>query len=388
MDFAFDSEEEAFRASVRQLARGELSPGYGQRASSTEFPWTELKTLGHAGLLGLGLPEVHGGQGPASHVVSGICCEEVAYADFNLAFLPFYSALVGKMLAKFGTEEVQRDFLAPLVAGDALVSFALTEPDAGSDAARLRTRIVPVDGGYRVDGEKTSVTILPHAQACIVFGSSSPEWGNRRISAVVVPLSAAGVTTSRFNDMGMLPLGRGALHLDGVVVPASHLLGREGGAFRMVMGEFDFSRALLGLMLVAAAQASVDEAIEHAKERRTFGQPLLKWEAISFRLAEHLTLLEAARWLCYRALSLRDSGKPHTKEAAMCKWWIPDLAGDAVRSAMLIHGHGSYSTLYPLQQRLRDMMGLHLGDGAPEVQKVVIVREVMGREYVPYAAAD
>lgn len=385
MDLDFTLEQTAFREEVRRFARRELAEGYRERAASETFPWDAHRKLGALGVLGLGISEKYGGQGDVDHVTYGIAAEEISYADFNLGFMPFSSGLMGRMIANHASEPVRSRWLPPLTRGEELVCFALTEPHAGSDATQLRVRATPVDGGYVLSGEKTSVTMVPHASAGIVFARTSGEPGDPRgVTALLVPLDQSGIQRGTFHDMGMLPIGRGTLHFDDVFVPDDHRLGEEGAGFRLVMGEFDFTRALLGLMVVGAAQASLDEAIAFAKERHAFGQPLIKWEGVSFKLAEHLTYLEAARDLAYKTLWLRDAGRPHTAQAAMCKWWLPILAERAIKDALLTHGHGGYSNEYPLQQRLRDVLGLQLGDGTAEIQKIVIARELMGREAVPY----
>jgi cyclohexanecarboxyl-CoA dehydrogenase len=177
--------------------------------------------------------------------------------------------------------------------------------------------------------------------------------------------------------MGCLPLGWGSIHLDGVLVSRDMMIGEEGAGFASVMHHFDFSRPALGLLCLGAAKASLDEAISFATEREAFGQPIVNFQGVSFQLAEHATYIEAARWLCYRALWLRATGQPHTAISSMSKWWPPIVAKDAIEAAMRIHGHLGYSAELPLQQRLRDVMAYLVADGSAEIQKRVIAADLI-----------
>ena len=196
------------------------------------------------------------------------------------------------------------------------------------------------------------------------------------ISCFVVPLDATGVSRAPTLGMGCLPLGWGSINFDGVFVPRDLMIGEEGSGFGSVMHHFDFSRPALGLLCLGAARASLDEAIAFANDREAFGQPIVKFQGVSFPIAEHATYLEAARWLCYRALWLRATGQPHTAVASMSKWWPPVVAKDAIETSMKIHGHLGYSTELPLQQRLRDVMAYLIADGTAEIQKRVIAAEL------------
>ena len=169
------------------------------------------------------------------------------------------------------------------------------------------------------------------------------------------------------------------MFFDDVRVEETALIGVEGAGFRQVMGGFDYSRALIGLMVLAAARASLDESWAYIQERQAFGKPLAAYQGVTFPLAEAETMLEAARLLCYKTLWLRDQGRPHTAEAAMVKWWAPKLAFDVIHQCLLAHGHSGYSKDMAHQQRLRDVLGLQIGDGTAQIQKMVIARERVGR---------
>ena len=180
--------------------------------------------------------------------------------------------------------------------------------------------------------------------------------------------------------MGLRDFARGALALDRVFVPEANLMGDEGKGFGLVLGAFDFARATVSLFCLGAARASLDEACDYLKVRETFGRPLTVRQGLTIPLAEHFTQIEACRWLCYRTLWLRDRNEAHTADASMAKWWGVDIARDAIETALLIHGHGGWSSELPFERRFRDVMGFKLGDGSPEIHKLIIAREFIGRE--------
>ena len=232
-----------------------------------------------------------------------------------------------------------------------------------------------VDGGYRLNGEKTSISGADQCDAVLLFARTGrPEDKARGVSAFVVDTTWKGISTTRFNDLGSRIIGRGSLFFDDVFVPDDHLLGREGGGFTQIMQGFDYSRALLGLQCVGAAQASLDESWRYIQEREAFGQKLADFQGVTFPLAEHEGILAGIRQLCMETLRLRDRGAPHTAEAAMCKWLGPNRAVDAIHQCLLTHGHYGWSMDLPHQQRLRDVMGIEIGDGTAQIMKMIVAR--------------
>jgi cyclohexanecarboxyl-CoA dehydrogenase len=383
LDFSFTPEQELFRQTVRDFARRELAPHSAAWDRAGAFAPDLARKMAALGLLGLRTPAAYGGV-EADAVTTGIAAEEIAYGDFSAAYFILLSALLGEILSRHGTPEQQAAWLAPQSTGQRLLGLALTEPHCGSDAQALTTRAERDGDSYVLTGEKSSVSFNEIAGAVLVFCKTDPSKGARGISAIMVPLDAPGVGRSRFNDLGSRAVGRGALHLDRVRVPVANRIGAEGAGFYAVMQGFDYSRAVIGLMCVGLAQAALDDAIAYAKERTAFGQPIARFEAISFFFAEAATLLEAARLLCYKTLWLHDQGRPHAKEAAMAKWYAPKVAFDITHQALLVHGHAGYSDDFRQGQRLRDVVGLEIGDGTAEVSKIIIVRELLGREFRPY----
>jgi cyclohexanecarboxyl-CoA dehydrogenase len=383
MDFTFSDEQVLLRHVLRDFARAELAPHYMKWDRSGEFPRALWRRMGELGITGARVPLEHGGSA-LDAVSTGIAAEEIGRGDFNLAYGVLMPALVGEVLRQHGGQRVRNEWLGPMAAGEAVLGLALSEPEAGSDARAIATRAVRDGDEYVIDGEKSGISLLMAADACLTFAKTGPEAGARGVTAFLVPMEVPGVTRIPFRDMGSRAVSRGALHLDGVRVPVECRVGEEGAGFRSVMNGFDFSRFLIGLMCLGAAQASLDETMEYVTHRHAFGQPLARFEGVQFPIAEHATLIEAARWLCYRGLWLRDTGQPHTKEAAMAKWWAPKVAVECIHECLLLHGQYGYTQDLPHEQRLRDVIGLQIGDGTAQVQKIIIARELMGREYLPY----
>lgn len=383
VSFAFDDEHEQFREALEDFGRKELLPNYRSRAASTEFPFEAYRQLGDLGVLGIGLPEEFGGTGDEDPVLLGLATETLARADVNLASAPVQIGLIGSQLVH-GTREVQERYLPAMIEGRETVAIALTEPGSGSDASALSSTARPVDGGWALTGEKTAITWACNASAALVYAREPGSTRSRGVSCFLVPLDAPGVTVSPMPGMGCLPLGWGSIHMDDVLVPVEHLVGEQGRGFHTVMDHFDFSRAALGLMCLGAARASLDESAVYATQRETFGRPIGDYQGVSFPLAEHATYLEAARWLCYRALWLRSRGQPHTSLASMSKWWPPVVAKDAIEASIKIHGNLGYSAEFPLQQRFRDVMAYLVADGTAEIQKRIISREVLARGSVAF----
>jgi cyclohexanecarboxyl-CoA dehydrogenase len=385
MDFALTPEQEAIRETAQRFAREKLLPSYQACARSGRLDRALLREMGSLGLIAPDLPEDFGGYG-LDGLTSGLIVEALAYGDFNMAYVPLLTGLSGRIVCDHATPALAQQWVPKLVAGEALIGLALTEPRGGSDAANLQLKAEPAgNAAYRINGEKTSISIADQADVFVVFArTGKPDEGARGVSAFLVPADLPGLTRTRFDDFGSESVGRGSLFFDDVELPAENLLGREGGGFYQVMQGFDYSRALIGLQCIAAAQASLDESWAHVQERETFGRPLAQYQGVSFPLAEGETLLAAARLLCYETLWLRDQGKPHTDKAAMCKWFAPKTAADVIHNCLLVHGHAGYSKDSPHQQRLRDVIGLEIGDGTAQISKLIIARERIGNIAVQY----
>lgn len=385
MDFGLNEDQEAFRDGVRTFAREKLAPGYLQRAKADRFPWDVYREVAGLGAFGLLAGEPFNPLEQEDFIAAGLVVEELAYADFNMANAAIPTMLMSSLIAQHAQEAVRAEWLPRLVDGDAYVALGLTEPHCGSDVTALRTTATAVGDKYVLNGEKTSVTMLAHAEAIVVVAQTVRDGQPAGVSAFLVPLNSPGFVKSPIADTGWLPMGRGVLHLDNVEVPASHLLGREGGAFRNVLNGFDFTRPLLALTGIGCAQATLDETAGYVSDRPAFGASLASYEGVSFPLAEHATKLHAARLLCYSALWHRTVGRKHTALAAMTKWYGPQEASQAIHDCLLLHGNFGYSAEFPLEQRLRDVLAVEIADGTAQIQKIIIARELYGRQFIPYS---
>ena len=381
----FDDDQIALRDVARRFAREKLRPDYQKRESQPGIDRALFKEMGSLGLIGVDLPEEYGGLG-LSGVTAGMITEEIAYGDFNVSYMQLLSSLMGAIIHANASPELARTWNSRIVAGEAIVALGLTEPRGGSDAANLQLKARRVGDEYVLSGENTSITFADQADAMVLFArTGKPEDVARGISAFLVDLNQPGVQRTRFNDVGSKIIGRGSVFFDDVRVPVENRLGEEGKGFTQVMQGFDFSRILIALQCVAAAQASIDETWEYVKERQAFGAPLAQYQGVSFPIVEFETLIAACRQLCYHGLALRDAGQPHTAEAAMVKWMGPKTAFDTIHQCLLSFGHYGWSMDLPHQQRLRDVMGLEIGDGTAQIMKLIVARERVGRAAVQYA---
>ena len=382
MDFAFTEDQLLLQQTLRQFAKDKLMPNYPRWDRGEKISREAIKEAATLGIFGLRVPEKFGGQ-MADYVTCGLMTEELSRGDFNYSLYIQLGLIASELLTGYAQPEVQEEWLPRHASGDAVIAFGLTEPSAGSDAANITTRAVKMGDDYVITGEKASITFAGYADACIVFARTGDQ-GARGISAFLVPLNAPGVTRQVYHTPGERLTQRGSLFFDGVRVPARNRIGDESGGFVQAMVAFDFNRAIIGLACVGAAQQSLDETIEYTKGRQVFGKPLAKFEGVSFQVAEYLTLVEAARLVSYKCLWLKDQGLKHTKEAAMAKWMGPKVSAEAIHACIILHGHYGYSMDSPLEQRWRDVVGLEIGDGVPEIMKGVIAREAYGKEYTSY----
>ena len=385
MEFGLTDEQRAIQDTARRFACEKLAPDYRKREEDGVIDPALVREMGALGLVAGDLPEEFGGFG-LDGVTAGLIIEEIAYADLNVSYIQLLSSLIGRIVVDHAKPELARDWAPKMVAGEATMALGLTEPRGGSDAAHLQLKAERSGNAeFVLNGEKTSISLADQADGIVLFArTNEDEPGARGVSAFLVPLDAPGISRSRFEDLGSEAVGRGSIFFDSVRVPAENMLGDEGEGFRQVMQGFDYSRALIGLMCLGAARASLDEAWAYITEREAFGSPLAQYQGVSFPLAEAETAWKAARLICFETLWLRDAGLPHTSEAAMAKWLAPKSSVDIIHQCLLTHGHAGYSRDLPHQQRLRDVIGLEIGDGTAQIMKLIVAREKVGRAAVQY----
>lgn len=378
MDFTVTPDQQELVDAAARFSADRLAPTRRQRERDGRFDRELLAEMGKLGFFGIELDERHGGLGQ-DRLTAGLVLEALSGDDMNMGYVSINISLVGQILSNFGTPEVVDPWISGMISGTVLPSIALTEPGGGSDAADLSLRAEANGDEFVLTGEKTSISIATQADFTVVFArTGAPGSRAKGVSAFLVPLDAAGVSITPFDDLGSRCVGRGSIFFDGVRVPAANMLGEQDRAFAQVMQGFDFSRALIGLQCLAVARKSLDETWQHAGERISFGRPLASYQGVSFPLAEAETQWLGARLVCLRTLWLKDHGLRHSADAAMCKWWGPKVAHDIVTTCLLTHGHGAYSTELPYEQRLRDLLGLQIGDGTAQIMKLIIARDKAG----------
>ena len=376
-----DEDLQAIAEHARRFATQQVAPGFLERDRTRVLDRGLMRAMGELGFIAPELPEAVGGQGMGC-LAAGVIHEQIARADLSISYINLLASLNGQILSEHGQPSVARPWLERLTRGEALLAIALTEPRGGSDAANLRLRVERVGDSYVVNGEKTSISAADQADAAVVFGrTGGVESGAHGVTALLVPMDAPGVTRSRFDCHGQRAIGRGSLFFENVRVPLDHRLGEENQGFVQVMQGFDFSRALIGLQVLAVAKVALEETWAYVAERQAFNRPLAAFQGVSHPLADYETQVAAARLLCLQTLWLKDRGLPHTAEAAMCKWWGPKLAYDCVHQCLLMFGHGGYDR-GAMEQRLRDVLGFQLGDGTAQIMKTIIARTQAGRAAV------
>jgi cyclohexanecarboxyl-CoA dehydrogenase len=379
LDFEFSGEQELFRRTVREFARKEVAPKIREYERKEEFPWEIYRKMGNAGLLGLRFPKQYGGQ-EADAVMMGILQEELARVGWQIPL----GDILGEILALYGPDHLKSEWLPALVKGEKMLGVANTEPSAGSDAAAITTRAVKKGENYILNGEKQFITGIEECGAYCLLAKTDPEQGAKGVSMLFVETNRPGVEKYKLHAMGWKLFSFGGLVLKDVTIPASNLIGGLNQGFGYVMETFDLMRALIAIWCVGMAEESLDENVEYVKQRKAFGRPIGKFESVQSRLVDGYTKLEAARLLCYKTLWLKDKGQKITKYASMIKWYAPLLAFNVVNDCLQNRGALGYTTECLDEYRLREIRGASIGDGTTDINKIIVARELLGREFLPY----
>jgi cyclohexanecarboxyl-CoA dehydrogenase len=378
LDFSFTEDQIMMRNMIRDFALKEIVPGYKERVKNQTVPRELIKKIAAMGLLGLNVPEKYGGQ-PQNAVTIGVVLEEIAKYAEDAALVVSYTLGQADFL-KIATEEVKAEWFPAMVQGDKVVLVAATEADAGSDLSNLKTTARKDGDYYILNGEKNRTSFAFLGDGAIVLAKTQP--ASKRISAFLVPMDLPGISKTLIEDMGVESTCAGIVSFEDVRLHRKYLLDdEEGNGFLEMMKNFDCNRVFLSLMSLAKAEISLEETNEYVKQRVQFSKPLANFQGISFKLAEAATYLEMGKWLCYRTLWMKDQGLKHTRESAMVKWFCPKIASQIVHDCLLTHGHYGYSKDLPFEQRLRDTIGQEIGDGTAEVMKLIIARDMIGKNF-------
>jgi len=379
LDFGFSGEQDLFRRTVRDFARKEVAPKVREYERKREFPWELYKKMGANGLLGIRLPKEYGGQ-EADAVTMGILTEELARVGWQIPL----NDIMAEILSINGPKHLKEEWLPKAVKGETMLGIANTEPSTGSDAAAITTRATKQGDHYVLNGEKQCITGIMECGAYCLLAKTDPNAGPKGVSMFLVETNTPGVDKYEFDALGWRLFSFGGLVLKDVKVPAANLIGEEGHGFYYVMETFDLMRALIGIWCVGMAEGALDENIEYVKQRTAFGRPIAKYESVQSRIVEAYTKLEAVKLLCYRTFWRKDKGERITKDSAMIKWYAPLVAFQVVNDCLQNRGAIGYTTECLDEYRLREIRGASIGDGTTDINKIVVARELLGREYLPY----
>jgi alkylation response protein AidB-like acyl-CoA dehydrogenase len=335
--------------------------------------------MGPFGLLGLNIPEEYGGAGVDS-ISAAIAIEELGWADGGTALLiAAHNGLGCAPITMFGNDELKQTYLPPASNGkNKLCALALTEPDAGSDLQGIKTQAELVGDNWVINGSKMWITNAGDSDYIITLARSNPSSGTRSMSMILVPTRTPGLYVAPGEKkMGLGTCHSHAITYDNVRVPRSNLIGEEGMGLKQTLITLDSGRINIGAISVGIAQAAFEEAVNYAKQRTSFGQPLVYHQAIQWMLADAAMEIHAARMMIYHAAWLKDEGMPFTKTGAMAKLFATEMAERVTRNAIQIHGGYGYSREYPVERLYRDARLMTIGEGTSEVQRMVIARKVI-----------
>jgi short-chain 2-methylacyl-CoA dehydrogenase len=375
VDFELSDEQRLLRDTVREFARGEVAPVAEELDRTKAFPYELVRKMGELGLMGIPFPEDYGGGG-AGTLAYALAVEELARVDSSVAITMAAHTSLGTMpIHLWGTGEQKDEWLPELCAGRRLAAFGLTEPEAGSDAGATRTRARLEEGEWVIDGAKQFITNAgTDISGCVTITALT---GEGEISNIIVPNGTPGYEAGEpYRKMGWNASDTRPLTFEGARVPEANLLGRRGEGFKQFLHILDGGRIGVAAMGVGLAQGALDEAIAYAKERRAFGKPIAKFQAIQAKIADISAQLEAARLLTYRAALEKDAGRSFTLTAAQAKLITGRLAVRATEEAVQIHGGYGYIEEYPVCRFYRDAKILTIGEGTDEVQQMVIARQL------------
>jgi butyryl-CoA dehydrogenase len=369
----------AFERQIRAFADAEVAPHAARIDEADEFPRDLVRRCGEQGLMGVTIPTEWGGGG-RDYVAYVLALEAIARASATLAvILAVNNSLVAEAILQFGTQEQKQRWLRPLASGAAIGAFALSEQDAGTDAANQQTR-VNLDGvGFRLDGTKVWVANAIAADVAIVFAATQPDIGGRGISAFLVSMDSPGIVRRARNDsLGVRGLGCMDLAFEDVRVDSSQLLGAPGKGFAIARWALDGGRVAIAAQALGVGQASLDEALAYAKRRHTFGQPIATYQAIQWMLADMATELDAARMLTWKAAAAKGTQERISLEASMAKLYASEAAHRAADKSMQILASAGYQRGSRVERLFRDVRATEIYQGTSEVQRMIIAANVLG----------
>jgi len=369
-------EQRLLRDTARDVARNLLAPHAAEWDREARFPKQALAELGKLGFMGMLAPEAYGGAG-ADHGGYVLALEEIAAGDGATSTIISVNSLCCSAVQQYGSEEQKQRFLVPLAKGDKLAAFCLTEPQAGSDAAAIKTRARRQGNRWIVNGTKQFITSGQNADVAIVFAVTDPAAGRKGISAFIVPTSTPGYRVARLeHKLGQRASDTAQLAFEDMELTPDLMLGAEGEGYRIALSNLEGGRLGIAAQAVGMARAAYEAALAYAKERESFGEKIIAHQAVAFRLADMATQIAAARGLVLDAAARRDAGEPCLTEAAMAKLFASEMAERVASDAIQIHGGYGYLADFPVERIYRDVRVCQIYEGTSDIQRLIIAREL------------
>jgi butyryl-CoA dehydrogenase len=373
--YDLSEEERLVQQTAREFADTEVAPMAAKTDAESRFPRELVDGLSKLGFMGMLVPEEYGGTG------LGNFCLVLALEEINRACastgvtMSVHNSLASSPIIKFGSEETKKKYLPKMATGEWIGAYALSEADAGSDAASLKCRAVKDGNEYVLNGEKTWITTGAEADVYVVMVRTNPDERAKGISTFVLERGMKGLTVGRKEDkLGLRGSSTVQIALEDLRVPAANMLGKEGEGFMIAMQTLDGGRIGIGIQSVGIARAALEASSKYAREREQFGKPIGEFQAIQWKIADMATAIDASRLMVYRASRLRDLNEPHTKEAAMAKLFASEMSNRVAREAVQIHGGAGYLKDFPVERFMRDARITEIYEGTSEVQRIVISR--------------
>ncbi len=399
MDFDFSPEHELFRKSVREFCDKSLKPFSREMERKGRMPDSVIDGLGKMGLFGLSISPTFGGSG-ADAISAGIAGEEIGRGELSCSTAVLYLVPVSwsHVLNKFGSDELKKKTLPKIASGRSFLGIATTEPGVGSDLQNMSTTAKRDGDEYVLNGEKMYISgvreakeQMPEGGGYLVLAKTSGDTGHK-LSFFYVPINTEGISTTLLEEMGRRGMSTGGFTMKDVRVPSENLLGEENKGFYYAMEGFDYARAIISAVCTGAAMAALDAGIEYIKQRKAFGQPIGRYEGVQFKLAEDFARVDAARLLAYRGLWLFERSQHDnkisrfnvSKAIAEAKMMAPVVAFEAINDALQWFGAFGYSLDCPLEMGLRGVRSYMLAEGSTEVMKIILARELLGKEFIAY----
>jgi butyryl-CoA dehydrogenase len=373
VNFGLTEEQQMVQRMARDFANSEVLPKAPAIDKEHRHPDELVRRMAELGLMGVAVPEEYGGAGMDT-VSYALAMEEVSRACASTGvIMSVNNSLVCDPILKFGTEQQKRTYLVPLASGDKLGCFCLSEPEAGSDAAAQKTVAVRDGDGWVLNGTKNWITNGPKADVAVMMAMNDTAAGHKGITAFIVPMDTPGVTCGPPDEkLGIRGSKSCQIFLEDARLPGDAVLGEVGGGFKVAMSTLDGGRIGIAAQALGIAQAAFDASLDYATQRKTFGKPIGKHQAIQWKLADMAADIDAARLLTLQAAALKDAGARFSKEAAMAKLFAADAANRIAREAIQVFGGNGYVTEYPVERHFRDAKITEIYEGTSEIQRIVI----------------